>query len=699
MNGEALYIGSAKANIGHGEAASGVTSLIKVLLMMQKNTIVPHCGIKTKINRKFPIDLQDRNVKIALKPTPWARSSDPARPRRVFVNNFSAAGGNTALLLEDAPFQHDTSFADTDPRNLHLIAISAKVGKSLQGNLRSLLEFLKQNPRVSVGQLSYTTTARRLHHQHRCMLAGSSVEEICAQVEAALGNESGMTRSKSAPKIVFAFTGQGAQYPGMAKQLFESFSHFHTEMRRLDQIGQCMGFPSILPVIMSEEQDISVSPPTAVQLASVCMQIALSKLWASWDVRPIAVVSHSLGEYAARNVAGELSDADTIYLVGRRAELLQEMCTRDSHTMLVVKGSVEDIAAVLKNERYQLACVNSPLETVLAGPNERITTLKDLLTDSGMKSSFLKVPYAFHSSQVEPILSDYKKLASGVTFSKARILVLCPMNGDGVDRDFVLSPDYLAKHSREPVNMLKALLKARQDQIITDQTVVVEIGPHPAVCGMIKSALGPQVTTLPSLQRGRSTWHVLGAALKLLYNLGADISWGNYQRDFKGSHKVIPLPAYSWDLKEYWMQYVNDWSLRKGDPPLTIANTLSLESTTVHRVVEETGDSSKAQVVVEADITRKDLSPLVQGHEIDGVPLCTPSVYADIALTLGNYLLKRYRPDQQENLVDVSDMIISKALILRADASHQLLRACAEVDWQSKLAAIRFMSFDVSTPL
>lgn len=696
---EALYLGSAKANIGHGEAASGVSSLIKVLLMMQKNIIVPHCGIKTKINHLFPTDLQERNVNIALKPTPWERSSDPSKPRRVFVNNFSAAGGNSAVLLEDAPLKRKLPSEAADSRSHHLVAVSAKNGVSLQGNLGSMLRYLQQNPAVPLGKLSYTTTARRLHHQHRVMLTGSSIEEVCTQIEAALRDQTGMTRPKSAPKVVFTFTGQGAQYPGMGKELFDNFSIFRTEMRRLDQLGQSLGFPSILPVIQSEEQDIGIFAPIAVQLAGVCMQIALSKMWASWNIVPTAVVGHSLGEYAALNVAGVLSDADTLYLVGARAELLQKKCSRNTHGMLVVKGSVEGITDALKDNTYEIACINSLVETVLAGPTENISVLQGLLTDAGIRSTLLKVPYAFHSSQIDPVLADLKNLASGVTFSQAKIPILCPLDGSIVDGNGSFGPDYLARHSREPVNMLKALLVARSNHIITDQTTTLEIGPHPAISGMVKAVLGPQITSLASSQRGRPTFQVLAATLKNLYAAGADINWSKYHYDFKGSHEVIPLPAYSWDLKEYWMQYVNDWSLRKGDPPLMISNAPTLESTTIHRVVEETGDSQKTHIVVEADIARKDLSPLVQGHEVDGIPLCTPSVYADIALSLGTYLLKRYRPDQEENLVDVSDMTISKALILRTGAAQQLLQAHAEVDWSSNATAIKFMSFDSSQKL
>ncbi|KAL8921015.1 MAG: hypothetical protein Q9208_005906 [Pyrenodesmia sp. 3 TL-2023] len=700
-SGEPLYLGSAKANIGHGEAASGVSSLIKVLLMMQNNMIVPHCGIKTRINHRFPTDLQERNVNIALSPTPWHRASDPAAPRRAFVNNFSAAGGNSALLLEDAPLRRDFPSEVVDSRSHHLVAVSAKNGASLQGNLRSMLGWLKQNPDASLGKLSYTTTARRLHHQHRVMLAGSIAQDISTQVEAALRDQTGMTRPKSAPQTVFVYTGQGAQYPGMGKELFQKLSFFRTEMRRLDRLGQSLGFPSILAVIQSDEQDIGIFAPTVVQLAAICVQIALAKLWTSWGIVPTAVVGHSLGEYAALNAAGVLSDADTLYLVGARANLLEQKCSRNTHGMLVVKGSIEEIAGVLRNTAFETACINSPTETVLAGPNETIPVLQGLLSGAGIKSTLLKVPYAFHSSQVDPVLADFKDLASGIAFSKPKIPILCPLDGSIVDGNgsFSFDSHYLVRHSREAVNMFKALLVARSSHIITDQTMTLEIGPHPAITGMVRSVLGPQIASLASLQRGRPSFQILAATLKTLYVAGADIRWPMYHHDFTVSHEVIPLPAYSWDLKPYWMQYINDWSLRKGDPPLMISSGPALESTTIHRVAAETSDSQKTHIVVEADIARKDLSPLVQGHEVDGIPLCTPSVYADIALSMGTYLLKRYRPDQDDNLVDVSDMTISRALILRAGAAKQLLQAHAEVDWSANTAFIKFMSFDVSSSL
>ena len=704
-----LYLGSAKANIGHGEAASGVSSLIKVLLMMRENTIPPHCGIKTKINHKFPTDLTERNVMIAREgPVSWKKGADP---RRVFVNNFSAAGGNTALLVEDAPpiEDIDTRPAQQDTRTSHLVALSAKNGVSLQNNLKSMLALLKQNSGVSLSELSYTTTARRIHHPHRVMLATSSVSDLCTQIETAIRDQVGSNRPK-AHKVVFAFTGQGAQFPGMGRLFLENFPEFRAEMRRLDHTGQKLGFPSIMPVFQADEtEDILDFSPVIVQLANTCMQIALSKLLSAWGITPSAVVGHSLGEYAALNVAGVLSDVDTVYLVGKRAELLHNKCAQGSHLMLVVKGSEGEIKAALHHTHanYEFACVNSPTETVLAGPIADMDSVAKVLAGAGLRTTTLKVPYAFHSSQVSPISADFGKAAAAATYSAPTVPVLCPLDGSIVlptDEHVPFGPDYLVRHCREPVNMLKALQNSHSKKIVSDTTVFVEVGPHPAVSGMVKATLGPQMQTLATSQRtsssrqSKSPWQVLTECLKKLYCLGIDIRWAGYHRDFPASHRVVSLPAYSWDLKDYWMQYVNDWSLRKGDPPLVINSGPSskIDSTTIHRVVEESSASDdKVNIIVEADIARPDLNPLVQGHCVDNIPLCTPSVYADIALTLGKYLVEKYRPQLcgEDLVVDVADMTVSKALIAKPEGP-QPLQTHAEVDWNKNEALTKFLTFD-----
>lgn len=245
-----LYLGSSKANIGHGEALSGVSGLAKLLLMLKKTVILLYCGIKTKINHSFPTDFKERNVHIPLKPKPW--NSDEGSQRIAFLNNFSAAGGNSALLLEEAP---STAAEDrTDIRSSHLVAVCAKCAVSLKGNLESLLQFLGRNfnQQLSLPALSYTTTACRMHYPHRIMVTGSNIDEIKAGLQNSISRDEGMARSKSAPKIAFAFTGQVSQYPGMGRQFFESFSVFRTDILQFDRRRRSQGFPSILSLIQAE---------------------------------------------------------------------------------------------------------------------------------------------------------------------------------------------------------------------------------------------------------------------------------------------------------------------------------------------------------------------------------------------------------------------------------------------------------------
>ncbi|KAI8631121.1 polyketide synthase [Xylariaceae sp. FL1651] len=701
-----LFLGSAKSNIGHGEAASGVSSLIKVLLMMKNNLIPPHIGIKTKINRKFPTDLAQRNVHICKEAIPWLTTD--SSPRRAFVNNFSAAGGNSALLLEEPPAPENNDRSEGGA-SANLVAVSAKSAASLEGNLCSLKGFLLggflQNDKqdVSVGQLSYTTTARRIHHPHRVMLVGSSVKELLAQIELALRDRTGMTRPKrKTPKVVFAFTGQGAQFPGMGRQMIEAFALFRTEIRQLDHIAQSLGFPSIMPVYTADEgQSLEDLPPLQVQLASVCMQIALARLWASWGILPEAVVGHSLGEYAALNVAGVLCDSDTIYLVGTRATLLQDLCTRGTHSMLVARASADTLEAKLRNTPHQIACINSPIETVLAGPDDEISVVKGILGNAGIKTTKLKIPYAFHSSQVDPILVPFEKAAASARYLPPKFPVLCPLDGTLVTTGGTFGPAYLSRHCRGSVNMVQALQLARQHELMSEQSILLELGPHPAVSGMVKATLGPKTTVISALNRD-SSQNVLSEALRVLYQAGANVAWKAFHEDFKASRKVITeLPAYSWDLKPYWLQYVNDWSLRKGDAPLITPESKQrkkLESTTIHRVVESSvsADGAEEKFIIEADISRPDLNPLVQGHMVDGIPLCTPSVYADMALTLGKYLIEGRQvtvPEANGKHVNVADMTVFKALIAKPQGP-QLLQGHAEVNWTKYEATMKFVTFD-----
>ena len=624
-----LFLGSAKANVGHGEAAAGVTSLIKVLLMLQHNTIPPHCGIKTKINHKFPDNLSARNAHIADKVVKWDKSLQT--PRRVLVNNFSAAGGNTVLLLEEIPARQSRE-AMKDSRRVQVIAVSAKTSSSLKANAKSLVKFLRlqRSESLSLSSLSYTTTARRIHHPFRISIVGSSVEEVDVQLSNAINRETKKTRPVSGPVIIFTFTGQGSHYIGMGKDLYEQISSFRNDINRYDRLTQSQGWPSIIGMITANNEHALDQSPVGIHLATTCLQMALVRLWKLWGIVPQSVIGHSLGHYAALYSSGVLSEADTIYLVGMRVQLIQNNCLPDTHLMLAVKAPASNIKAYINDQKVEVACINGPKDVILSGKRDDIESVQRALTSQKIRAITLRIPYAFHSSQMECVLDEFESNAKGVMFHRPSIPVICPLEKAMIRECGHFGSKHLADHLRRPVDMVGALEVAAAQGVV-ENTVFIEIGPHPTVSAMLREILDVQFKALPSLERNLETWKTIADVLSMCYMLGVDVNWKKYHEDFESCQNVLFLPSYDWDLSSYWIKYVNDWSLRKGDPALqdslpgsSVGMGPRLLSTTIHSVASEKVGDEGGLIVVLSDLSRCDLHPIIQGHKVNGIPLCTP---------------------------------------------------------------------------
>ncbi|KAL9617637.1 MAG: hypothetical protein Q9160_007603, partial [Pyrenula sp. 1 TL-2023] len=681
-----LYLGAVKANIGHGEAASGVCALIKVLLMLQKSAIPPHCGIKSVMNKTFPTDLGQRNINIAFKTTPFVR---PANGKRtVFLNNFSAAGGNTAVLLEDAPIR---SLVANDSRSHHVVSVSAKSLAAFKKTIARLRWYVDVYPSSDLASLAYTTTARRAHYNYRIAFTVSDLRQLSASL-GSVPDTAYVPVPIQPPQIAFAFTGQGSQYSAMGKLLYQTSSQFRSDLEEYCHIAMRLGFPSFIPLVNGsvELQDL---PPTAVQLGMTCIQMALTRLWESWGVCPSIVVGHSLGEYAALNAAGVLSVSDTIFLVGSRAALLEEKCTQDTHAMLAVKSPAAALNEIVTSSqgKIEVACINGASETVLSGTLADIDAVCSQLSSGGLRCTKLKLPYAFHSNQVDPILSSFKDLAAGVTFHTPRIPVISPLISDVIDTKGTFNGEYLSSHCRKPVNFLGGLTAGMGRDYISDKSIWIEVGAHPICSGMIRSTLS--APALPTLRRDEDPWKIISSTICGLYTAGIPIDFTAYHQDVD-TLAVLNLPSYGFDDKNYWLQYTNDWTLYKGVYDNMPNTTLSAParaqtklSTSVHKILSEKVDGQVATVTAETDFADPQLHKVATGHLVNGAGLCPSSLYADMVYTLTEYAHGLLKPDVRVHM-NVHHMDNPAPFLIKNldQPDHQLLSQEVKVDLKEKAA-------------
>jgi monodictyphenone polyketide synthase len=627
-----LHIGAVKSNIGHSEAGAGVTAVLKVLLMFQKERIPRHIGIKNAINPGFPKDLERRNVRIPFEEQPWPRV--PGKKRIAIVNNFSAAGGNTTIAIEEPPIRDAT---ETDARSHHVITMSAKSKISLRGNIDNLISHLQLHPDISVADLSYSTTARSVHHSYRVGVVASSIDQAITQLGSRLSTVDTLKPipSTGGPSVAFAFTGQGASYKSLSLELFHTSPYFRSQILYLDSLARGQGFSSFVPALDGSFPKDHAHGAVITQLAQVCTQMALAKFWISLGVKPTVVIGHSLGEYAALNTAGVLSASDAIFLVGQRASLLEKKCKIGSHKMMAVRASREEIESASGGKPYEIACVNGPKDNVLSGPCDAIESLGVVLQAAGYRCITLDVTFAFHSNQMDPILSEFEATAkSAVIFKAPELPFVSPLLRKVVFDEKTVNAQYVRRATREQVDFVGALEAAQGLGLIDDKTAWVEIGPHPVCMSFVKAVIPSTTVTVPSLRRDESSWTTMAQSLNTLYSAGVELDWNEFHRPFEQGLRLLDLPTYSWNNKNFWLQYNGDWALTKGNDfydklkPAQATTALiasSLRTSSVQQIIEEFTDESTgtARVVMQTDLMQPELLAAAKGHSMNGCGVVT----------------------------------------------------------------------------
>ena len=541
-----------------------------------------------------------------------------------------------------------------------------------------------------------------MHHTFRQAYAVTSTEELRKLFTNDLTTPNERKRISESVQIAYVFIRQGSQYSGMGFQLFETCTAFRENILDYDKICIQHGFPSFLNIITDPYLDVLSLSPTQIQLGIVSIELALANLWQSWGLEPKLVIGHSLGEYPALCVAGVLSTNDMLFLVGKRAELMNQKCTIGTHAMLAVQlpvGSLREI--ILEGQRHpscEISCINGPTASVISGEVEDITKLNARLQTSGIKTTYLAVPFAFHSTQISSIIDSFETAARDINLAKPNIPVASTLLGKLVRNEGVFTANYLARQARNPVEFMGAINDCRSQHLTDDESLWVECGPGTSCLGMVRSILGiPVDRSLPSLKRNENAWTTIAKSVSNAYNNGVDLRWTDYEMEYSNNLKLLELPTYAFDLDNYWLQYEGDWSIRKDDYPSTKSPSSQYLTPCLQEVTNETFGNDSASVTFVSSLAEVRFKTILGGHRVNGHGLCPSSVYADMAFTAASYIHSRLEPDASIPAMDVSDMEIFQPLISKPDSSNQSVLVTAERTPGSESVELRFSSQDGSS--
>ncbi|KAL4756861.1 type I polyketide synthase [Aspergillus foveolatus] len=713
-----LHLGAVKANIGHGEAAAGISSLIKTLLCFQKEQLPPHIGIKTEINPTIPKDLERRNVGLDMALTPWPREA--GKKRLALVNSFGAHGGNTTLLLEDGPEKRKSRTSNVETRSMHPIIISAKSKKSLQANLENIISYLEKNPETDLSDLSYTLCGRRMHHPLRIATTAGTISGLQKFLRSSLENEAHTKVwpvPSDAPPVVFTFTGQGSTSRGIRQDLFDDSPFFQGQVLQLDRLVQRLGFPSVVPAITgSSEED--VDSPVTSQLSIVVLEIALARYWSLLGVRPSAVIGHSLGEYSALAVAGVLSVVDVLNLVGRRAQLTEKLCVPGSHSMLSVAVSPADLDEVLRSDaktaksNYTVSCRNTYHDTVIGGPKEEISIIRQTLEKNSYKCVLLDIPFAFHTAQMDAILDELENMAEKVHFKAPSIPVLSTLLGSVVFDGKTINAEYIRNQTRGTVRFADAVEAAQDLGMVDEKTLWVECGPHP-VCVSFVRRLMPPARVAASCRRNEENMTTIAKSLVTLHLAGVTPCWHEYFKPHEPALSlIINLPKYSWNETNYWIPYLGTWTLDKAllkyggqflpsgraGQPMSIPAPPAIRSSLIHQVLYESIEATKATMHVLSDMQHPDFLAAVWGHKMNNCGVATSSIWTDMALTMGDYLYRRLVPQVKKVNMNVSDLEVLHAQVAsKTKGCSQPIKLETHLDLDSNSMSLAWFNVSAET--
>ncbi|MEM8722029.1 MAG: type I polyketide synthase [Cyanobacteria bacterium P01_G01_bin.39] len=549
---EYCALGSVKTNIGHLDAAAGITGLIKTVLALKHRQIPPS------------LHFQQPNPKIDFTNSPFYMNTElqewktPGYPLRAGVSSFGIGGTNAHVVLEEAPLVQSTVISQQlSVRPHQLLLLSAKTESALEKMTDNLVEHLDNHPELDLADVAYTLQAGRKEFDYRRMVVGKELEDIASALKTR-ESQRVLTHYTQQNKhsIVFMFPGQGSQYANMGQELYETEPVFREWIDRCSELLEPELGLDLRSLIYPHEGELDTANETLKQTqiaqpAIFIIEYALAQLWISWGIKPDAAIGHSIGEYVAATIAGVFSIEDALGLVAMRGRLMQQMPTG---SMLAVSLPVAEVTALLSQE-LSLAAINAPNLCVLSGSDEAIVSKAKELHDRGIECRYLHTSHAFHSPMMDNAIAPLQQELIKINLNSPQIPFISNVTGTWISTEDATDPDYWAKHMRETVRFAAGI-----DEILQDKArILLEVGAGRSLSTLVKrnSAQAAGQIVLSSIRHPQDQVSDQAFMLNMLGRLwlaGVAIDWHNFSANQQNYR--VPLPTYPFERQRYWVDSV-----------------------------------------------------------------------------------------------------------------------------------------------